>query len=154
MAVKLSVNGRARTYDGDPDMPLLWFLREELKLKGAKPGCLAAQCGACTVHVDGQALRSCSIPMSAAENTKVETIEALSADGSHPVQQAWIEEDVAQCGYCQTGQIMTVVALLKANAQPTDAEIDAALTNLCRCGTYHRIRKAVHRAAALMREGR
>jgi isoquinoline 1-oxidoreductase alpha subunit len=151
MAVKLNVNGRARSYDGDPDMPLLWFLREELKLKGAKPGCLIAQCGACTVHVDGQAQRSCSIPMSALENTKIETIESLSNDGSHPVQQAWIEEDVAQCGYCQTGQIMAVTAFLRENPNPTDADIDAALTNLCRCGTYVRIRKAVHRAAVLMR---
>lgn len=154
MAIKLAVNGAERSYDGDPDMPLLWFLREHLKLKGAKPGCLIAQCGACTVHVDGQAVRSCSIPVGAIAGGKVETIEALSDDGSHPVQRAWIEEDVAQCGYCQTGQIMTVVALLKENPNPSDGDIDAALSNLCRCGTYFRIRKAVHRAAALMREGK
>lgn len=154
MVVKLSVNGTSRTFDGDPDMPLLWYLREELKLKGAKPGCLIAECGACTVHVNGQAQRSCMMPMGAAEGAKVDTIEALSADGSHPVQRAWIEEDVAQCGYCQTGQIMAVTALLKENPSPSDGEIDAALTNICRCGTYYRIRKAVHRAAALMREGK
>lgn len=151
MVVKLSVNGKAHAFDGDPDMPLLWFLREELKLKGAKPGCLIAQCGACTVHVNGQAQRSCSMPMAAAEGAQVETVESLSKDGSHPVQRAWIEEDVAQCGYCQTGQIMAVVALLKENPSPSDADIDAAMTNICRCGTYFRIRKAVHRAAALMR---
>ena len=154
MVVKLSVNGTSRTFDGDPDMPLLWYLREELKLKGAKPGCLIAECGACTVHVNGQAQRSCMMPMGAAEGAKVGTIESLSADGSHPVQRAWIEEDVAQCGYCQTGQIMAVTALLKENPSPSDDDIDAALTNICRCGTYFRIRKAVHRAAALMRGGK
>jgi isoquinoline 1-oxidoreductase alpha subunit len=152
MVVKLSVNGTQHAYDGDPEMPLLWYLREELKLKGAKPGCLIAQCGACTVHIDGQAQRSCSVPMGALANAKVETVESLSTDASHPVQRAWIEEDVAQCGYCQSGQIMTVVALLKEKPQPSDADIDAALTNICRCGTYYRIRKAVHRAALLMQE--
>jgi isoquinoline 1-oxidoreductase alpha subunit len=152
MAVKLSVNGKVRSFDGDPDMPLLWFLREELKLKGAKPGCLIAQCGACTVHVDGQAMRSCMMPVGSIGEAKVETIESLSPDGSHPVQRAWIEEDVAQCGYCQAGQIMAVVALLKEKPNPSDADIDAALSNICRCGTYFRVRKAVHRAAALMRE--
>ena len=152
MVVKLTVNGTSRTFDGDPDMPLLWYLREDLKLKGAKPGCLIAQCGACTVHIDGQAQRSCSVPVGSLENAKVETIESLSTDGSHPVQRAWIEEDVAQCGYCQTGQIMAVVALLKEKPNPSDADIDAALTNLCRCGTYFRIRKAVHRAVAFMQE--
>jgi isoquinoline 1-oxidoreductase subunit alpha len=154
MTIKLAVNGTERSYDGDPDMPLLWFLREALKLKGAKPGCLIAQCGACTVHVNGEAVRSCSMPMGALAGAMVETVEALSVDGSHPVQQAWIEEDVAQCGYCQTGQIMAVVALLKEKPNPTDGDIDAALTNICRCGTYTRIRKAVHRAAALMAEGK
>jgi isoquinoline 1-oxidoreductase subunit alpha len=154
MVVKLTVNGKSQAYDGDPDMPLLWYLREDLKLKGAKPGCLIAQCGACTVHVDGQPQRSCSVPVGALENAKVETIEALSADGSHPVQRAWIEEDVAQCGYCQAGQIMAVAALLKEKPDPTDDEIDAALTNICRCGTYFRIRKAIHRAAALMQEAK
>ena len=154
MTIRLSVNGSDRSFDGDDEMPLLWYLREDLRLKGAKPGCLIASCGACTVHVNGEASRSCSVPMGSLEGAKVETVEALSADGSHPVQRAWIEEDVAQCGYCQTGQIMAVVALLKAKPQPTDADIDEALTNLCRCGTYTRIRKAVHRAAALMAEGK
>lgn len=152
--MKINVNGVARTYDGDGDMPLLWYLREDLKLKGAKPGCLIAQCGACTVHVNGEAMRSCSMPMGSLDGASVQTVEALSTDGSHPVQRAWIEEDVAQCGYCQTGQIMAVVALLKAKPSPSDADIDEALTNLCRCGTYNRIRKAVHRAAALMAEGK
>ena len=152
--MKLSVNGVSRDYHGDPDMPLWWFLREDLKLKGAKPGCLIAQCGACTVHVNGEAMRSCSLPMSTLADARVETVEALSKDGLHPVQRAWIEEDVAQCGYCQTGQIMAVVALLKANPKPTDTDIDEALSNLCRCGTYNRIRKAVHRAAVLMAEGK
>ncbi|MBP6014768.1 MAG: (2Fe-2S)-binding protein [Alphaproteobacteria bacterium] len=154
MTIRLSVNGSDRSFDGDSEMPLLWYLREDLRLKGAKPGCLIASCGACTVHVNGEASRSCSVPMGSLEGAKVETVEALSADGSHPVQRAWIEEDVAQCGYCQTGQIMAVVALLKAKPQPTDADIDEVLTNLCRCGTYSRIRKAVHRAAALMAEGK
>lgn len=154
MTIRLSVNGSDRSFDGDSEMPLLWYLREDLRLKGAKPGCLIASCGACTVHVNGEATRSCSVPMGSLEGAKVETVEALSTDGSHPVQRAWIEEDVAQCGYCQTGQIMAVVALLKAKPQPTDADIDEVLTNLCRCGTYSRIRKAVHRAAALMAEGK
>jgi len=154
MAVTLCINGRTRTYDGDPDMPLLWYLREDLKLKGAKPGCLIAQCGACTVHVNGVAQRSCSIPVGALAGARVVTIEALSEDASHPVQRAWVEEDVAQCGYCQAGQIMTVTALLTENPSPSDADIDAALSNICRCGTYFRVRKAVHRAAALMREGK
>jgi len=154
MAVNLTINGTSRMFDGDPDMPLLWYLREDLKLKGAKPGCLIAQCGACTVHVNGSAQRSCSVPVGALESAKVETIEALSDEGTHPVQRAWIEEDVAQCGYCQAGQVMAVAAFLKENPNPSDADIDAALSNLCRCGTYFRIRKAVHRAAALMREGK
>lgn len=154
MTIRLSVNGSDRSFDGDSEMPLLWYLREDLRLKGAKPGCLIASCGACTVHVNGEATRSCSVPMGSLEGAKVETVEALSTDGSHPVQRAWIEEDVAQCGYCQTGQIMAVVALLKAKPQPTDADIDEVLTNLCRCGAYSRIRKAVHRAAALMAEGK
>ena len=152
MAISLTVNGEERRFDGDADMPLLWYLREDLRLKGAKPGCLIAQCGACTVHVNGEAVRSCSVPMAALADARVQTVEALSTDGSHPVQRAWIEEDVAQCGYCQTGQIMAVVALLKVTPNPSDADIDAALTNICRCGTYNRIRRAVHRAAALMAE--
>lgn len=152
--MRLSVNGQELAFNGDADMPLLWFLREDLKLKGAKPGCLIAACGACTVHVNGEAVRSCSVPMQVLEGARIETVEALSTDGSHPVQRAWIEEDVAQCGYCQTGQIMAVVALLKAKPKPSNADIDEALTNLCRCGTYNRIRKAVHRAAALIAEGK
>lgn len=148
----VSVNGTVRRYDGDPEMPLLWYLRDELGLVGAKFGCGIAQCGACTVHVDGQATRSCSVPMQAVAGAKVTTVEALAQGGKlHPVQQAWLEEDVAQCGYCQTGQIMAVVDLLKQNPNPTDADIDASLSNLCRCGTYARVRKAVHRAAELMK---
>lgn len=151
--IKLTVNGAARSYDGDPEMPLLWYLRDELKLKGAKFGCGIAQCGACRVHVNGDAQPSCITPMSAAAGAKVTTIEGLSRDGSHPVQRAWLAEDVAQCGYCQTGQIMTAAALLKENPNPSDADIDQAMINICRCGTYVRIRRAIHRAAALMREG-
>jgi aerobic-type carbon monoxide dehydrogenase small subunit (CoxS/CutS family) len=151
--IKLTVNGAARSFDGDPEMPLLWYLRDELKLKGAKFGCGIAQCGACRVHVNGDVQPSCITPMSAADGAKVTTIEGLSRDGSHPLQRAWIEEDVAQCGYCQTGQIMTAAALLKENPNPSDADIDQAMINICRCGTYLRIRRAIHRAAALMREG-
>jgi isoquinoline 1-oxidoreductase alpha subunit len=151
--IKLTVNGEARSFDGDPEMPLLWYLRDELKLKGAKFGCGIAQCGACRVHVDGDVQPSCILPMSAADGVKVTTIEGLSRDGSHPVQRAWVEEDVAQCGYCQTGQIMTAASLLAQNAAPSDADIDQAMINICRCGTYVRIRRAIHRAAELMREG-
>lgn len=152
MTISLSVNGERQSFAGDPEMPLLWYLRDELDLVGAKYGCGIASCGACTVHVDGRARRSCVLPMSAAAGASVTTIEGL-ADGDvlHPVQQAWIDEDVAQCGYCQTGQIMAVAKLLEANPDPTDADIDARLNNLCRCGSYARLRKGVHRAAALMR---
>lgn len=147
----LTVNGKRRSYAGDPDMPLLWFLRDELGLVGTKFGCGIASCGACTVHVDGAAARSCSVPMAAAAGTKVTTIEGLATGAKlHPVQQAWIDEDVAQCGYCQVGQIMAVTDLLKSNPKPSDADIDAAIGNLCRCGSYPRLRKAVHRAAAAM----
>jgi len=151
--IKLTVNGVAQTYDGDPEMPLLWYLRDELKLKGAKFGCGIAQCGACRVHIDGDVQPSCITPMSAAAGKTITTIEGLSRDGSHPVQRAWIEEDVAQCGYCQTGQIMTASALLAQNPSPCDADIDQAMINICRCGTYVRVRRAIHRAAALMKEG-
>ena len=151
--IKLTVNGVAQTYDGDPEMPLLWYLRDEIKLKGAKFGCGIAQCGACRVHIDGDVQPSCITPMSAAAGKTITTIEGLSRDGSHPVQRAWIEEDVAQCGYCQTGQIMTASALLAQNPSPSDADIDQAMINICRCGTYVRVRKAIHRAAQLMREG-
>lgn len=152
--MQIKINGEPREYDGDADMPLLWFLREDAGLKGTKFGCGAGLCGACTVHLDGKAVRSCVTIMSAVEGAEVTTIESL-ADGEklHPVQQAWIEEDVAQCGYCQAGQIMAVVDLLERISNPTDAEIDAELTNICRCGTYYRIRKAVHRAAELSDAG-
>ncbi|WP_301331505.1 (2Fe-2S)-binding protein [Solimonas sp. K1W22B-7] len=148
--MKLTVNGTAHEVDAPPDMPLLWVLRDLLGLTGTKFGCGLAQCGACTVHLDGAPLRSCITPVAAAAGKSVTTIEGLSADGSHPVQRAWAELDVVQCGYCQSGQIMSAVALLAAKARPSDADIDAALSgNICRCGTYQRIRAAVHRAAEL-----
>lgn len=150
--MKLDVNGTVREVDAPAEMPLLWVLRDLLGYTGVKFGCGVAQCGACTVHVDGRAVRSCVMPASAVGNRKVTTIEGLSADGSHPVQQAWREFDVVQCGYCQTGQIMAAAALLAANPSPTDADIDAAMAgNLCRCGTYQRIRQAVHGAAERLR---
>jgi len=146
----LTVNGRARNVNVDPDTPLLWVLRDELRLTGTKYGCGEGQCGACTVHVDGAAIRSCVTPVSSVTRQKVTTIEGLSPDGRHPVQRAWIEEDVPQCGYCQPGQIMTAASLLAFQPKPTDAEIDDAMSgNICRCGTYPRIRKAIHRAAGL-----
>ena len=146
--IHLRVNGTARTFDGDPATPLLWYLRDELGLTGTKFGCGMALCGACTVHVDGQAMRACVVGVGNVADTHVVTIEGLSADGSHPVQQAWRAIDVAQCGYCQSGQIMQAVALLKANPAPTDQQIDEAMANnLCRCGTYTRIRAAVRAAA-------
>lgn len=152
--MRLIVNGEVANFEGDPDMPLLWYLREEAGLKGTKYGCGIAQCGACTVHVNGRAVRSCLIPVSNVEGANITTIEALAEqDTLHPVQQAWIDEDVAQCGYCQAGQIMAVVDLLERIPEPTDDEIDANLRNLCRCGTYYRLRKAVHRAAALKKAG-
>jgi isoquinoline 1-oxidoreductase alpha subunit len=136
--------------DADADTPLLWVLRDELELTGTKFGCGIAQCGACTVHLDGAAARSCSVPVSAAVGKSITTIEGLAKDAGHPVQQAWLIEDVPQCGYCQSGQIMAAVAFLKKTPSPTDADIDRGLTNICRCGTYPRIKKAIHRAAALM----
>jgi len=146
----LTVNGRARIVNVDPDTPLLWVLRDELSLMGTKYGCGEGQCGACTVHVDGAAIRSCVTPVSSVAHQKVTTIEGLSPDGRHAVQRAWIEEDVPQCGYCQPGQIMTAASLLAFRSKPTDAEIDDAMSgNICRCGTYPRIRKAIHRAAGL-----
>ena len=145
----LVVNGVERRYDGDPDMPLLWFLRDELGLTGTKFGCGQALCGACTVHVDGSAVRACQTPVSAVEGLRVTTIEGLSPDGNHPVQVAWRELNVSQCGYCQTGQIMQAASFLKDTPNPTDGDIDAAMTgNLCRCGTYPRIRAAIKQAAA------
>ena len=150
--MKLSVNGAERDVDAPAEMPLLWVLRDLLGLTGTKFGCGIAQCGACTVHLDGVALRSCITPVSAATGKAITTIEGLSADGSHPVQRAWAELDVVQCGYCQSGQIMSAAALLAAEPDPSDADIDAALSgNLCRCGTYQRIRAAVRRAAELGR---
>ena len=146
----LTVNGRARTVNVDPETPLLWVLRDELLLTGTKYGCGEGQCGACTVHVDGTALRSCVVPVSSVARQRITTIEGLSADGRHPVQRAWVAEDVPQCGYCQAGQIMMAASLLAFRPRPTDADIDDAMSgNLCRCGTYPRIRKAIHRAADL-----
>lgn len=148
--MRLEVNGTAREVDAPDEMPLLWVLRDLMGFTGVKFGCGMAQCGACTVHVDGAATRSCVLPAAAAAGRKITTIEGLSADGGHPVQQAWAEEDVVQCGYCQSGQIMAAAALLQAVPEPTDADIDAALSgNICRCGTYQRVRAAVHRAAKL-----
>jgi len=144
----LSVNSKPVTVDADADTPLLWVLRDHLNLVGTKFGCGVAACGACTVHLDGTAVRSCSFPVNAVGTTKVTTIEGLSKDGDHPVQAAWSEVDVAQCGYCQAGQIMAAAALLKRIPNPTDADIDANMTNICRCGTHTRIRKAIHLAAA------
>jgi isoquinoline 1-oxidoreductase alpha subunit len=155
MAIELSVNGEARAFAGDPEMPLLWYLRDELDLVGTKFGCGIASCGACTVHLNGRARRSCMVPMSAAAGAQVTTIEGLAqGDRLHPVQQAWIDEDVAQCGYCQAGQIMAVAKLLEEVPEPSDADIDSRLNNLCRCGSYARLRKGVHRAAQLMKERR
>jgi isoquinoline 1-oxidoreductase subunit alpha len=149
--MKLDVNGRQYDVDVPADMPLLWALRDVIGLTGTKFGCGMAQCGACTVHVDGAPIRSCVTPASALAGKKITTIEGLSADASHAVQRAWIETDVVQCGYCQSGQIMAAAALLVQKPKPTDAEIDAAMTgNLCRCGTYQRIRAAVHRASELL----
>jgi isoquinoline 1-oxidoreductase alpha subunit len=147
--MKLQVNGELRDVDAPEDMPLLWVLRDLLGITGVKFGCGMAQCGACTVHLDGRAARSCVMPVSAVAGQKITTIEGLSPDGSHPVQQAWAEVDVVQCGYCQSGQIMAAAALLAENPNPSDEDIDVALAgNICRCGTYQRIREAVHRAAA------
>ncbi|MFO7303540.1 MAG: (2Fe-2S)-binding protein [Acidobacteriota bacterium] len=146
--VTLNVNGTDRTFDGDPDMPLLWYLRDELALTGTKYGCGLGLCGACTVHVDGEAVRACQTPLSALAGRRVVTIEGLSADGTHPVQRAWRELNVAQCGYCQAGQIMQAAALLAKTPSPDDEAIDAAMAgNLCRCGTYQRIRAAIRAAA-------
>ncbi len=147
--MKLDVNGKVRELDVEPDMPLLWALRDELDEKGPKFGCGIAQCGACTVLLNGEPVRSCSYPVSAAAGQKVVTIEGLANKGKlHPVQQAWIDHQVPQCGYCQGGQILAAVALLKKKPKPTDQDIDAAMTNICRCGTYARVRKAIHAVAS------
>jgi isoquinoline 1-oxidoreductase alpha subunit len=152
--ISLNINGVQREVEADADMPLLWALRDILQLTGTKYGCGIAQCGACTVHLDGQPIRSCSIPVSAAVGSRITTIEGLAkGEELHPVQKAWIELDVVQCGYCQSGQIMSAVALLETNTNPSDADIDAAMNgNICRCGTYPRIRAAIKRAAELKRD--
>ena len=152
MTTTLNINGANHEIDADPDMPLLWAIRDLAHLPGTKYGCGMALCGACTVHLDGQPTRSCSIPIGTVGDSKVTTIEGLSKDGSHAVQRAWIELDVVQCGYCQSGQLMAAAALIESNANPSDADIDAAMNgNLCRCGTYPRIRAAVKRAAEIKR---
>ncbi len=152
--ISFSVNGKAVKVDADSSTPLLWVIRDHLGLTGTKYGCGMAQCGACTVHIDGQAVRSCVTAVARAADKQVTTIEGLSPDLSHPLQRAWIEEDVPQCGYCQSGQLMSAAVLLRQKPKPTDEDIDQAMTgNLCRCGTYPRIRRAIHRAAAMMAKG-
>jgi len=147
--VGFTVNGKPHDVDVDPDTPLLWVLREQLGMTGTKYGCGIAECGACTVHIDGEAVRSCSMPVSAVEGKNITTIEGLAERGVlHRVQQAWLDLDVPQCGYCQSGMIMAVAALLREKPKPTDAEIDATITNICRCGTFPRVRAAIHQAAA------
>jgi isoquinoline 1-oxidoreductase subunit alpha len=148
----LNVNGRQLSVEAEPNTPLLWVLREQLRLTGTKFGCGVAACGACTVNIDGSAVRSCSFPVSAAAKRAITTIEGLSPDRSHALQRAWIAEQVPQCGYCQSGMLMSANALLRRLPNPTDADIDAGITNLCRCGTYSRVRKAIHRAARLLRD--
>jgi isoquinoline 1-oxidoreductase alpha subunit len=149
--IRFKVNGADRTYDGDPEMPLLWYLRDVAGFTGTKFGCGMSMCGACTVHLNGEAVRSCSVAMKAVDGAGVTTIEGISAKGLHPVQKAWMEIKVPQCGYCQTGQIMQAIAFLSQNKNPTDSQIDTAMSgNLCRCGTYQRIRAAIHRAAEEM----
>ena len=152
--IPIIVNGRKHQVDVDADTPLLWVLRENLGLTGSKFGCGIAQCGACTVHLDGQPIRSCITSITAVKGKRITTIEGLSANGSHVLQEAWIAEEVPQCGYCQSGQIMSAAALLAAKPKPTDADIDAAMSgNICRCGTYQRIRRAIHRAAGAVGQG-
>jgi isoquinoline 1-oxidoreductase alpha subunit len=147
---QLNVNGRMLEHDAEPDTPLLWVLREQLDLTGTKYGCGVAQCGSCTVHLDGVAVRSCALPVSAVQpSQKIVTIEGLSPRGDHPLQKAWVANDVPQCGYCQSGMIMAAAALLKDKPKPSDADIDAAMTNICRCGTYNRVRAAIKQAAGL-----
>jgi isoquinoline 1-oxidoreductase subunit alpha len=150
----ITVNGVRHELDADPQMPLLWALRDLLKMYGTKYGCGAALCGACTVHLNGQPIRACVTPLSAAADGQITTIEGLSADGSHALQQAWLELDVVQCGWCQSGQLMSAASLLAKNPAPSDQDIDAAMSgNICRCGTYSRIRSGIHRAAELLRNG-
>ena len=149
--IKIEVNGVSKQIDIEPDTPLLWVLRDVVGLTGTKFGCGIAQCGACTVHIDGNPMRSCSVPIGTLDGAKIITIEGLSPDNSHPVQRAWIAEGVPQCGYCQSGQIMATAAFLRQFSNPTDADIDANITNICRCGTYERLRRAIHRAADMMK---
>jgi len=149
--IQLNINGSAQNVDVEPEMPLLWVLRDVLGMTGTKYGCGIAQCGSCTVHLDGAPVRSCVVPVSAAAGKRITTIEGLSRDGSHAVQKAWIEHQVPQCGYCQSGMIMTAAALLAKNPNPTDADIDRELTNICRCGTYARIRAAIHAAVKALK---
>ncbi|MDE2618075.1 MAG: (2Fe-2S)-binding protein [Burkholderiales bacterium] len=153
MSTKLNINGKAVAAKSEPDTPLLWVIRDELGLTGTKFGCGASHCGACTVHLNGEAVRSCQTPLASAAGKKVATIESLSRDNSHPLQQAWIKHDVPQCGYCQSGQLMSAAALLSKNKNPSDADIDAAMSgNICRCGTYPRIKAAIKDAAAALRK--
>jgi isoquinoline 1-oxidoreductase alpha subunit len=151
--IQLNINGKTHQVDVEPDTPLLWVIREQVGLTGTKYGCGVAACGACTVHLDGEPVRSCSLPVSAVSGRRVITIEGLSSNSSHPVQKAWVELDVPQCGYCQSGQIMAAAALLAKKPKPTDKDIDEAMTNICRCGTYQRIRAAVHLAAGSGKRG-
>ena len=151
MAFELKVNGRQVSVDADPQTPLLWVIRDQVGLTGTKFSCGIGQCGACTLHLDGRAIRSCSVPAASAIGKQVMTIEGLSADGSHPIQIAWKELDTPQCGYCQSGMIMSTLALLRTRPNPTDQDIDSQITNACRCSTYHRIRQAIHLAARLMK---
>lgn len=152
MAFDLDVNGARHSVDADPQTPLLWVIRDQIGLTGTKFSCGIGACGACTVLIDGQPVRSCSVPASLAGGKSVTTIEGLSSDGSHPIQTAWIELDAPQCGYCHSGMIMSTLALLNSHPDPSDAQIDAAITNACRCSSYHRIRQAIHRAAELMED--
>ena len=150
--IQLRINGKSYRLDVESDMPLLWVLRDVLGMTGTKYGCGIQQCGACTVHINGEPVRSCGLPVSAAIGTRITTIEGLSRNGSHPVQRAWVEHQVPQCGYCQSGQIMAAAALLKKNPNPSDMDIDAAITNICRCGTYARMRAAIHAAVGMTKK--
>jgi isoquinoline 1-oxidoreductase alpha subunit len=154
VALDLNVNGTRQTVDADPQAPLLWVIRDHLGLTGTKFSCGIGQCGACTIHVDGLPVRSCSVPAETAAGKRITTIEGISSDGNHPIQVAWKEFDTPQCGYCQSGMIMSALALLQRRPDPSDADINTSVTNACRCGTYHRIRQAIHLAADLMKNGR